>query len=145
MMSRSRSRYSVLYWVGCYFLRLQPLRFVLFGCCSSLDDYMPVCNTVMNFLCIFIYKCFLISSLLQIENMDALFEAQFSPLAATGKVLSKCGKCLRYMKYISSQPSRLYCNTCEEVYYVPQKGAVKVQYMFLILLPVTSSNLVKKR
>ncbi|KAL5542809.1 hypothetical protein UlMin_010519 [Ulmus minor] len=62
----------------------------------------------------------------KIENMDALFEAQFSPLAATGKVLSKCGKCLRYMKYISSQPSRLYCNTCEEVYYVPQKGAVKL-------------------
>ncbi|XP_038711610.1 DNA topoisomerase 3-beta isoform X2 [Tripterygium wilfordii] len=62
----------------------------------------------------------------QIENMDVLFEAQFSPLADSGCFLSKCGKCLRYMKYISPQPSRLYCNTCEEVYYVPQKGTVKL-------------------
>lgn len=64
--------------------------------------------------------------MVQIENMDALFEAQFSPLADSGRVLSKCGKCLRYMKHISSQPSRLYCNTCEEVYYLPQKGSIKV-------------------
>ncbi|XP_020409660.1 DNA topoisomerase 3-beta isoform X2 [Prunus persica] len=62
----------------------------------------------------------------QIENMDALFEAQFSPLADSGRVLSKCGKCLRYMKHISTQPSRLYCNTCEEVYYLPQKGSIKL-------------------
>ncbi|GAV58963.1 Topoisom_bac domain-containing protein, partial [Cephalotus follicularis] len=62
----------------------------------------------------------------QIENMDALFEAQFSPLADTGCTLSKCGKCLRYMKYISTQPSRLYCRTCEEVYYLPQKGTIKL-------------------
>ncbi|CAK9156514.1 unnamed protein product [Ilex paraguariensis] len=58
--------------------------------------------------------------------MDALFEAQFSPLSDSGRLLSKCGKCLRYMKYISSQPSRLYCGTCEEVYYVPQKGTIKL-------------------
>ncbi|CAK7348924.1 unnamed protein product [Dovyalis caffra] len=61
----------------------------------------------------------------QIDHMDALFEAQFSPLADSGRALSKCGKCLRYMKYISSQPSRLYCGTCEEVYYLPQKGTIK--------------------
>lgn len=62
----------------------------------------------------------------QIENMDALFEAQFSPLSDSGRSLSKCGKCLRYMKYISTLPSRLYCGTCEEVYYVPQKGTIKL-------------------
>ncbi|WJZ87911.1 hypothetical protein VitviT2T_007256 [Vitis vinifera] len=62
----------------------------------------------------------------QIENMDALFEAQFSPLADSGRALSKCGKCLRYMKYISTQPSRMYCGTCEEVYYLPQKGTIKL-------------------
>ncbi|XP_030507422.2 DNA topoisomerase 3-beta isoform X1 [Cannabis sativa] len=62
----------------------------------------------------------------QIDNMDALFEAQFSPVADSGRVLSKCGKCLRYMKHISSQPSRLYCPTCEEVYYLPQKGIIKL-------------------
>ncbi|KAF3456996.1 hypothetical protein FNV43_RR01653 [Rhamnella rubrinervis] len=58
----------------------------------------------------------------QIENKNALFEAQFSPLADLGRNLSKYGKCLQYMKYISTQPSCLYCNTCEEVYYLPQKG-----------------------
>ncbi|PPS16584.1 hypothetical protein GOBAR_AA03996 [Gossypium barbadense] len=62
----------------------------------------------------------------QIENMDALFEAQFSPLADSGRNLSRCGKCLRYMKYISAQPQRMFCGTCEEVYYLPQKGTIKL-------------------
>lgn len=55
-----------------------------------------------------------------------LFEAQFSSLADSGRPFSKCGKCLRYMKYISTKPPRLYCNTCEEVYDLPQKGTIKV-------------------
>lgn len=59
--------------------------------------------------------------------MDALFEAQFSPLADSGRALSKCGKCLRYMKHITAMPPRLFCGTCEEVYYLPQKGTVKVK------------------
>jgi hypothetical protein len=37
-----------------------------------------------------------------------------------GKPLSKCGKCRRYMKYISARPQRLYCSTCEEVLPLPQ-------------------------
>jgi len=37
----------------------------------------------------------------QIEKMDSLFEAQFSPLVESGHLLSKCGKCSRYMKYVS--------------------------------------------
>lgn len=45
------------------------------------------------------------------------------PLHA-GKPLSKCGKCKRYMKYISQRPSRLYCPSCEEVYPVPQVGCM---------------------
>ena len=48
-----------------------------------------------------------------IERMDSLFEASFSPMAATGKFLSKCGKCLRYMRYIPLKPQRLYCQSCE--------------------------------
>jgi DNA topoisomerase-3 len=62
----------------------------------------------------------------QIEHMDALFEAQFSPLADSGKPLSKCGKCSRYMKYIAMRPSRLYCASCEEVHHLPQNGAIKL-------------------
>lgn len=80
----------------------------------------PTCFSLLNSkLLVFVF-------LVQIENMDALFEAQFSPLADSGRALSKCGKCLRYMKYISTQPSRMYCGTCEEVYYLPQKGTIKV-------------------
>ncbi|GMH18631.1 hypothetical protein Nepgr_020472 [Nepenthes gracilis] len=62
----------------------------------------------------------------QIEDMDVLFEAQFSPLSDSGRALSKCGKCLRYMKYIAPQPPRLYCGTCEEVYYLPPNGSIKL-------------------
>ncbi|GFR42563.1 hypothetical protein Agub_g3474, partial [Astrephomene gubernaculifera] len=62
----------------------------------------------------------------QIARMDSLFEASFSPLAASGKPLSKCGKCRRYLKHISARPQRLYCNTCEEVLALPQGGAIKV-------------------
>ncbi|CAM6081712.1 unnamed protein product [Calypogeia fissa] len=62
----------------------------------------------------------------QITRMDSLFEAQFSPLAESGRPLSKCGKCSRYMKYISMRPSRLYCSACEEVYSLPQNGSIKL-------------------
>lgn len=35
-----------------------------------------------------------------IEGMDQLFEVNFSSLKASGKALSRCGKCRRYMRYI---------------------------------------------
>ncbi|CAG8432833.1 7321_t:CDS:10 [Diversispora eburnea] len=54
----------------------------------------------------------------KIELMDELFEATFSPLAATGKVLSKCGKCKR--------PQRLHCPNCSETYSLPQNGSIKL-------------------
>lgn len=66
--------------------------------------------------------------------MDALFEAQFSPLADSGRLLSKCGKCSKYMKYISTRPTRLYCIGCEEVYNLPQNGTIKVCLLDFILL-----------
>ena len=61
-----------------------------------------------------------------IMRMDALFEATFSPLASSGKVLSKCGKCNRFMKLIATRPSRLYCPTCEDLWKMPQGGAIKL-------------------
>lgn len=73
--------------------------------------------------------------------MDALFEAQFSPLADSGKPLSKCGKCLRYMKYIAMRPSRLYCPSCEEVHALPQNGHIKV--WFLIQQDVSTLDTLK--
>lgn len=34
------------------------------------------------------------------SGMDELMEVSFSPIAASGKPLSRCGKCHRFMKYI---------------------------------------------
>ncbi|CEG78805.1 Putative DNA topoisomerase [Rhizopus microsporus] len=61
-----------------------------------------------------------------INSMDELFEATFSPLAATGRPLSKCGKCKRYMKYIALKPNRLHCSTCDETYSLPLNGTIKL-------------------
>ncbi|KIY99766.1 topoisomerase (DNA) III beta, partial [Monoraphidium neglectum] len=60
-----------------------------------------------------------------ISRMDALFEASFSPLSSSGRPMSKCGKCRRYMKFIGARPQRLYCPTCEDVYALPQGGQIK--------------------
>ena len=40
-----------------------------------------------------------------LAGMDELMEVSFSPLAATGKPLSRCGKCHRFMKYIQVNSS----------------------------------------
>ncbi|KAK3593899.1 hypothetical protein CHS0354_011502 [Potamilus streckersoni] len=61
-----------------------------------------------------------------ISSMDELFEVSFSPLAASGKPLSRCGKCRRYMKFIQAKPSRLHCSQCDETYSVPQNGNIKL-------------------
>lgn len=45
-------------------------------------------------------------SLSSFTGMDELMEVSFSPIAATGKPLSRCGKCHRFMKYIQvSKPN----------------------------------------
>lgn len=62
----------------------------------------------------------------QIHRMDSLFEAHFSPLAASGKPLGRCGKCGRFMKFMPMRPTRLYCPTCEDILNLPQNGAIKV-------------------
>ncbi|XP_020852077.1 DNA topoisomerase 3-beta-1 isoform X2 [Phascolarctos cinereus] len=59
-------------------------------------------------------------------GMDELMEVSFSPLAATGKPLSRCGKCHRFMKYIQAKPSRLHCSHCDETYTLPQNGTIKL-------------------
>ena len=54
-----------------------------------------------------------------IEGMDQLFEVTFSPLASSGKPLSRCGKCKRFMKYVDAKPHRLHCATCNDTYSLP--------------------------
>ncbi|KYO39494.1 DNA topoisomerase 3-beta-1 [Alligator mississippiensis] len=61
-----------------------------------------------------------------IAGMDELMEVSFSPLADTGKPLSRCGKCHRFMKYIQAKPSRLHCSHCDETYSLPQNGTIKL-------------------
>uniref|UniRef100_A0AAQ4RS33 DNA topoisomerase n=1 Tax=Gasterosteus aculeatus aculeatus TaxID=481459 RepID=A0AAQ4RS33_GASAC len=61
-----------------------------------------------------------------IPSMDELMEVSFSPIAASGKPLSRCGKCRRFMKYIQAKPSRLHCSHCDETYSLPQNGAIKL-------------------
>ncbi|KAL5006758.1 hypothetical protein ScPMuIL_015564 [Solemya velum] len=61
-----------------------------------------------------------------IQGMDELFEVTFSSLAASGKPLSRCGKCRRYMKFVQAKPSRLHCASCDETYSLPQNGSIKL-------------------
>jgi len=64
----------------------------------------------------------------KISAMDELFEASFSTLDKMGgsKLKTKCGKCKRYMNFIPLKPTRLYCQTCEETYALPQGGSIKL-------------------
>lgn len=61
-----------------------------------------------------------------IEAMDQLFEVSFSSLKASGKALSRCGKCRRYMRYVQSKPARLHCSHCDDTYCLPQHGTVRI-------------------
>ena len=61
-----------------------------------------------------------------ITNMDELFEVSFTKLADTGNALSRCGKCVRYMKLVSAKPIRLHCSHCDETYSLPQNGTIKL-------------------
>ena len=61
-----------------------------------------------------------------IDNMDGLFECSFTKLADSGKLMSRCGKCRRFMKYIAAKPYRLHCSSCDETYSLPQDGTVKI-------------------
>lgn len=67
--------------------------------------------------------CYFVSS---IDGMDQLFEVSFSPLSASGKAHSRCGKCRRYLKFIQAKPARMHCSHCDETYNLPQNGNIKI-------------------
>ena len=58
--------------------------------------------------------------------MDELFEASFSSVAESGRPISRCGKCRRFMKYVAAKPHRLYCMHCDETYSLPPGGTIKL-------------------
>jgi DNA topoisomerase III len=64
--------------------------------------------------------------LTHISKMDALFESSFTSLAQTGKPLSRCGKCKKFMNLIDKKPVRLFCRHCDEAYGLPSAGTVKL-------------------
>ena len=65
-----------------------------------------------------------------IVNLDSLMEASYSPLSKTGDYLTRCGVCSRYMRHLSARPQRLYCQTCQATYNLPQGGAIKTYFNF---------------
>jgi len=72
-----------------------------------------------------VFRCKFVYFRGKIEKMDLLFSAHFSTVESTsGRLLSKCGKCKRWMKYIALRPERLYCSTCEDTYLLPSKGKI---------------------
>nr|CCC95488.1 unnamed protein product [Trypanosoma congolense IL3000] len=60
-----------------------------------------------------------------IERLDSLMAASFSSLSASGKPITRCGNCMRYLKHIEARPQRLYCAYCEVTYALPQGGTIK--------------------
>ena len=60
-----------------------------------------------------------------VAAMDELFQVSFSSLAESGKPISKCGQCNRFMKLITTRPVRLYCQTCNETLSVPATGSLR--------------------
>ena len=59
--------------------------------------------------------------------MNDLFQGHFSSIEQTsGRLLSRCGLCDKYMKYISLKPARLHCLNCDMIYQVPQHGSIKL-------------------
>jgi DNA topoisomerase-3 len=62
-----------------------------------------------------------------IEAVNALFEATFSPLVDSSKLLSRCGKCKRIMKHVKlPRAPILHCTHCNETYGLPVNGTVKL-------------------
>lgn len=65
-----------------------------------------------------------------VQYMDSLMEASFTKLADSGKFLCRCGVCGRYMRHLDARPQRLYCQTCNETYALPQGGAIKTYFEY---------------
>ena len=64
----------------------------------------------------------------KVAKMDQLFEVSFTPLRESGRALSRCGLCKRYMKLIETSPPRLFCAFCNQSYMLPSNG----QLFFLV-------------
>merc|ERR1712000_178936 len=57
-------------------------------------------------------------------------EAVYSKLTETGRFLTRCGECSRYMRFIETRPQRLYCIHCQKTYNLPNTGTIKKYFDF---------------
>jgi len=61
-----------------------------------------------------------------VELIDQLFECTFTTLEASGRSLSRCGNCNKYLTVVDRKPVRMFCRNCDRVYKMPQNGQIKL-------------------
>lgn len=61
-----------------------------------------------------------------VDLMDQLFESTFTTLERSGRQLSRCGHCNRYLFVVDRRPVRMFCKNCDRVYKMPQNGQIKL-------------------
>jgi len=61
-----------------------------------------------------------------VELIDQLFECTFQTLESTGRHLSRCGNCNKYLSVVDRRPVRMFCRNCDRVYKMPQNGQIKL-------------------
>mmetsp|Transcript_30608 Transcript_30608/g.54729 ORF Transcript_30608/g.54729 Transcript_30608/m.54729 type:complete len:860 (+) Transcript_30608:77-2656(+) len=58
--------------------------------------------------------------------VDQLFESIFKSLEASGRPLSRCGVCTRYLSVVDRKPVRMFCKQCDRIFKMPQNGQMKL-------------------
>ncbi|CAK9078862.1 DNA topoisomerase 3-beta-1 (DNA topoisomerase III beta-1) [Durusdinium trenchii] len=61
-----------------------------------------------------------------VDIVDQLFQCIFTPLEASGRPLSRCGDCQRYLAVVDRKPVRMFCKTCNRIFKMPQNGQMKL-------------------
>eukprot|EP00929_Paragymnodinium_shiwhaense_P013359 TRINITY_DN121220_c0_g1_i1.p1 TRINITY_DN121220_c0_g1~~TRINITY_DN121220_c0_g1_i1.p1 ORF type:complete len:858 (+),score=186.81 TRINITY_DN121220_c0_g1_i1:105-2678(+) len=60
-----------------------------------------------------------------VELIDQLFESTFTPLESSGRALSRCGNCKKYLYVVDKRPVRMFCKHCDRIFKMPQNGQIK--------------------
>ncbi|KFD50977.1 hypothetical protein M513_08160 [Trichuris suis] len=80
---------------------------------------------------------------LNINLMDTLFEDSYTTLAEAGKPFTRCGRCKRYMKLISSGRNRVHCAFCRETYLLPWGPSLTIRPFGENLCPIDGFGLIR--
>eukprot|EP00927_Polykrikos_kofoidii_P056414 TRINITY_DN50530_c0_g1_i1.p1 TRINITY_DN50530_c0_g1~~TRINITY_DN50530_c0_g1_i1.p1 ORF type:complete len:861 (-),score=130.51 TRINITY_DN50530_c0_g1_i1:243-2825(-) len=62
----------------------------------------------------------------EVGVVDQLFESTFTTLEASGRPLSRCGHCNKYLTVVDRRPVRMFCKNCDRIYKMPQNGQIKL-------------------